>query len=175
MICFMEKIIRRLNKQTGAIEHVKAGDQQSIPECPVDASELAALEGMTRESLIDLFRRVYSAAWGIDGSTVADLIKTSVKPKEELYEAIMLKAATIALGTKDAKEFKELALFWAERERGKAVTPIAVEVRQERDTRKLAGLPIEDIIQMQDRYLRKHGYMIVKMDDHKTIEHQPNG
>ena len=84
-----------------------------------DAIDLPDLAAMSRAELEAFTKRLFNAGWGVAGASGADLAKAAVMSSNEVYDAIMLKAAALALCASDWKEFKDLAGFWAERERGK--------------------------------------------------------
>ena len=91
--------------------------------------DLAEFEQMDRKALYSLLQRVSMAGWGYGKLTGKELLETALKTKDEAYEALKLTALTLATNAKDWREFHTLATFWSEREKGKPITPIAVDAR----------------------------------------------
>lgn len=98
---------------------------------PISASDLARLDGMSREELVKLIRTVSGAGWGNIGNTGADLISHYLRTHDEVSEAIKLRLATGGLTEKDM--FKALPLMreWMDRQTGKPAQSIAMTVKQD--------------------------------------------
>ena len=121
-------------------EQAKSPDKA---QSPLDVSVLEKLEGMDKKDLINLIRLVCDAGWCVAGRTGADLVKTSIKSRNEVYDAIKLKGATLALTATDWKEYLGLAQFWSDREFGKAVNtepPVA-----QNNTMNVYGVPTDTL------------------------------
>ena len=101
-------------------------NQQSHPNPALSEAELSSLEQLDRDGLIKLIRKVYSAGWGSKGLTGEALVKTALRSNEEVYEALMLRAATLAENATDddLKMFETLTRFWVEQTKGKPVQRI---------------------------------------------------
>jgi hypothetical protein len=141
---------------------------QTPPNPAVSSEDLARLEEMSREELVDLIERVNLAGWGFSGLTGKDLVEFARKSKGEVYEALKLRAAVLAYSATDARVFKELASFWADREIGKAVE--RVETPPATNTTNIYGLPAD----VMERILRQQ---LERMEKQKqqVIEHKPIG
>ncbi len=88
-------------------------------ESPLTASELAGLDTMNAEGLRGLIRKVYSAGWGHDDLTGADLVEAALQTDDAAYDSLMLRARVLAKNAKHWKEFETLARFWVEQTKGK--------------------------------------------------------
>jgi hypothetical protein len=110
-----------LTTRLDALDKQEAEQQQeqSHPNPALSAPDLSRLEGMTRDELVGLIRKVSQAGWGYGKLTGKELLETALKTKDEAYEALKLTALTLAVNASDWREFNALATFWAEREKGK--------------------------------------------------------
>ena len=111
------------------ISEVLLTEQPQPAAEPLAIDTLTQLESMPKDALRSLLERVSMAGWGYGKLTGKELLETALKTKDEAYEALKLTALTLATNAKDWREFHTLATFWSEREKGKPVTPIAVDAR----------------------------------------------
>lgn len=99
-----------------------------IPEIndgsPTDRDDItddvvACLEGMSKDELIALIKRVSGAMWGVGLLT-----------KDQKYQAMLDKAAIMALTTNDVNEFVKSSTQWMERTQGKVADRVEQTIRQ---------------------------------------------
>lgn len=135
---------RTVMHEDGTLEKVQNGanppviDTETIPP-----ATLAALEGMGREELIGLIRRVSGAMWGIGIMTQA-----------EREDAMLLKLSVLALTSDMAKEVVPAVREYFDRVRGKPAQTIVqanmtLVLEQQSAIRELRELDTETLLQMK--------------------------
>lgn len=92
---------------------ISNGDAAKPAETTVTPAELAALEGMTKDALVNLIRRVGGAVWGIGMMT-----------DDQAYDAVCLKLLHGGLTEKDIWKALPTLREWVDRKRGKSVQTI---------------------------------------------------
>lgn len=160
MACMMSPMsYKTVMHEDGTLEKIPLGQVTIEPNA---APDLSGLDAMDRDGLVALIRKVYSAGWGFSGLTGKDLVEFARKSKGEIYEALKLRAAVLAYASTDARVFRELAAFWADREIGKAIE--RQETPPVTNTTNIYGLPpdvMERILRQQlERMERQRVQMI---------------
>lgn len=122
--------------------YVPKGNPPPAQRPEQEAPDLSRLDGMTREELIGLIRRVSGAMWGIGLST-----------PEEIADAMKLKLATGGLTEKDMYKALPLMREWFDRQMGKAAQSIAMTV----DDKGLGKLADARLLRLEQELSRMTG------------------
>ena len=128
------------------------GEGAQASTTSISDADLAKLESMDRDSLINLIRSVSGAVWGIGLHT-----------KHEREEALLLKLITLALTRDDAKEVVALAKEYFDRSRGKPAQTQMVDVQMKAtiDNQHILGLESSKFVHMVENWITEQKQITV--------------